>query len=54
MNGPKRLRISGFEYFDPTGCLASYAHSAFFTPNHNNQDLAWLQERSSSRIASIR
>ena len=19
MNGPKRLRISGFEYFDPTG-----------------------------------
>lgn len=36
------------------GCLASYAHSAFFTPSHNNQDLAWLQERSSSRLSPQR
>lgn len=30
------------------GCLASYAHSRFFTVSPGNPDLAWLQERTSS------
>ncbi|MEO8427611.1 MAG: hypothetical protein ABI651_10920, partial [Verrucomicrobiota bacterium] len=32
------------------GCLASYAHQGFYTAAPNSPDLAWLQQRTSSRI----
>jgi len=32
------------------GCLASYAHQGFYTAAPNSPDIAWLQQRTSSKI----